>query len=92
MFTWVYLLVVPVLSALTITIDAVYMPSCQDAYVNAVNESTEWVLDESTNLYIEKKRGRVAAARQQFNNTIDKHGSKAIASAFAQYMNAIKGC
>ena len=73
-----------------ITIDAVYMPSCQDAYVNAVNESTQWVLDESTNLYIEK-RVKVYNARQDFNAAIDKGGSKAIAGAFKQYMNAIKG-
>lgn len=36
-----------------ITIDCVFMPSCPDAYVNAVNENTKWVLDESTNLYVD---------------------------------------
>lgn len=38
-----------------ITIDCVFMPSCPDAYVNAVNENTQWVLDESTNLYVDQK-------------------------------------
>lgn len=74
-----------------ITIDAVYMPSCQDAYVNAVNESTKWVLDESTNLFIEK-RVKVDNARKEFNASIDKRGSKAIAGAFAKFMESIKGC
>lgn len=38
-----------------ITIDTVYCPSCPDAYMNAVNEATQWVLNESTGLYIERK-------------------------------------
>lgn len=71
-----------------ITIDAVYMPSCQDAYVNAVNESTKWVLDESTNLYIEKKV-KIAEAANQFNKKLDKHGSKIIASAFKEFIKSL---
>lgn len=38
-----------------ITIDVVLQPSCQDAYVDAVNECYKWVLNEKTGLYIEKK-------------------------------------
>lgn len=71
-----------------ITIDAVYMPSCQDAYVNAVNESTKWVLDESTNLYIEKKV-KIAEAGEQFKKQIDRYGSKAIAAAFKEYIKSL---
>lgn len=71
-----------------ITIDAVFMPSCPDAYVEAVNESTQWVLDESTNLYIEKKV-KIDEARQNFNKKIDTYGSKAILSAFRGYIGEI---
>ncbi len=74
-----------------ITIDCVFMPSCPDAYVNAVNESTQWVLDESTNLYIEKKVA-VDQAYNKFHKEIDKRGSKAIVNAFKDYLNVIKGC
>lgn len=71
-----------------ITIDCVYLPSCQDAYVDAVNESTKWVLDESTNLYIEKKV-RIADAAQTFNKKIDTYGSKAIAGAFKEFLKSL---
>ena len=74
-----------------ITIDSVLQPSCPDAYVEAVNESTQWVLDESTNLYIERKI-RVDEANKKFNKKLSDYGSKAIVSAFREYMNAIKGC
>ena len=74
-----------------ITIDSVMTPSCPDAYVEAVNESTQWVLDESTNLYIERKV-RVDEANRKFNKKISNYGSKAIVSAFREYMNVIKGC
>lgn len=72
-----------------ITIDAVYMPSCQDAYVDAVNESTKWVLDESTNLYIEKKV-KVEEMNKQFNKKVDTYGSKIIASAFKDFLNELR--
>ena len=71
-----------------ITIDAVYMPSCQDAYVNAVNECTKWVLDESTNLYLERKV-IVDEAQQDFQQKLDNQGSKAIASAFVDFIKEI---
>lgn len=74
-----------------ITIDSVFLPSCPDAYVEAVNESTQWVLDESTNLYIERKV-RVDEANRKFNKKLSDYGSKAIVSAFKEYMKAIKGC
>lgn len=42
-----------------VTIDAVYMPSAQVAYCDAMYESvqrtTEWVLNESLGLYVEKE-------------------------------------
>lgn len=72
-----------------ITIDAVYMPSCQDAYVDAVNESTKWVLDESTNLYIEKKV-KVDQAHTEFKKQLDSKGSAAIIEAFKEYLAALK--
>ena len=74
-----------------ITIDAVFMPSCPDAYVEAVNESVQWVLNESTGLYIQQKV-KVDEAAKQFKKTVDKHGSKSIVRAFKDYMNVIKGC
>lgn len=74
-----------------VTVDSVFLPSCPDAYVEAVNESTQWVLDESTNLYIERKV-RVDEANKKFNKKISDYGSKAIVSAFKEYMKAIKGC
>ena len=44
-----------------ITIDAVYMPSAQSAYTETMYESvqrnTEWVLNESLGLYVEKTDG-----------------------------------
>lgn len=74
-----------------ITIDAVFMPSCPDAYVEAVNESSKWVLDESTNLYIEKKVS-IDEARKAFQKKLDTYGSKAVVAAFKDYLNVIKGC
>ena len=74
-----------------ITIDAVFMPSCPDAYVEAVNESVQWVLNESTGLYIQQKV-KVDEAAQQFKKTVDKRGSKSIVRAFKDYFNVIKGC
>lgn len=97
-----------------ITIDCVFMPSCPDAYVNAVNENTQWVLDESTNMYVDKmvleenNKRRLAAgqpiktasdtsstreviydAGKSFQKKLDAYGSKIIANAFKEYMNAI---
>lgn len=69
------------------TIDAVYMPSAQCAYSDAVYESvqnmTKWVLDEKTGLLIEKKES-IAKAADKFNKTVDKEGSKAIVEAFKE--------
>lgn len=72
-----------------ITIDAVFMPSCPDAYVEAVNESVQWVLNESTGLYVQQKV-KVEEAAHDFKKTIDEHGSKVIVQAFKDYMNIIK--
>lgn len=71
-----------------ITVDAVLMPSCPDAYVNAVTEQTKWVLDEKTNLYIEKKISAEEAARQ-FRKRIDNGGSKAIVGAFKDWLKTL---
>ena len=74
------------------TIDAVYMPSAQCAYSDAMYESvqyaTKWVLDESTNLYVERKE-KIEVAQQLFNKQVDKCGSKAIIDAFKQFVQSI---
>lgn len=75
-----------------ICIDAVYMPSAQCAYSDAIYESvkntTKWVLDESTNLYIEKKI-EISEAADKFIKKIDKSGSKAIVNAFKDFFNSL---
>lgn len=42
-----------------ITVDAVYLPSCPDAYQDAIYESVQrtsnWILNEATGLYIERE-------------------------------------
>lgn len=81
-----------------ITIDAVYGPSCPDAYVHAVNESYEWVLNESTNLYVErlveKKPEEIIKtlepAKEAFDKKLDTKGSKAVAEAFKEFFNIYK--
>ena len=81
-----------------ITIDAVYGPSCPDAYVHAVNESYEWVLNESSNLYVErlveKKPEQIIQtlepAKEAFDKKLDANGSKAIAEAFTEFFNVYK--
>lgn len=81
-----------------ITIDAVLGPSCPDAYVNAVNESYEWVLNESTNLYVErlveKKPEEIIKtlepAKEAFDKKLDKGGSKMVAEAFAEFFEIYK--
>lgn len=72
-----------------ITIDAVFMPSCPDAYVEAVNESVQWVLNESTGLYVQQKV-QIEEAAHDFKKVIDEKGSKVIAQAFKDYINIIK--
>ena len=71
-----------------ITVDCVYMPSCESAYVDAVNEQTKWVLDESTHLYIEKKI-RADEAAKQFKKRIDVGGSKVVADAFREWFKTL---
>lgn len=81
-----------------ITIDAVYGPSCPDAYVNAVNESFEWVLNESTGLYIEKRIQHkpeeaiktLEPAKEAFDKKLDANGSKAVVEAFREFMDVYK--
>lgn len=57
-----------------VTIDAVYMPSAQVAYCDAMYESvqqtTEWILNESLGLYVEKEieGGVISNADQMVNN------------------------
>lgn len=72
-----------------ITIDAVLLPSCPDAYVNAVSEQTKWVLDEKSNLFVEK-RVRMYNAGKQFDKTISDGGSKKIVEAFKTYFTLLK--
>lgn len=81
-----------------ITIDAVYGPSCEAAYVNAVNESYEWVLNESTGLYIEQRIqhtpeeaiATLEPAKEAFDKKLSKEGSKAIAEAFKEFLDVYK--
>lgn len=77
-----------------ITIDAVYGPSCEAAYVNAVNESYEWVLNESTNLYVERLVTKtpdeigalIEPAHEEFQKKLDAHGTKAVTEALKDFM------
>ncbi len=71
-----------------ITVDAVLMPSCPDAYVNAVTEQTKWVLDEKTNLYIEKKISAEEASKR-FNKRIANGGTKAVVDAFREWFKTL---
>lgn len=73
------------------TIDAVYMPSAQVAYADAMYESvqytTKWVLNEATGLYIEKREKLINAA-DKFNKIVENKGSKAIVEAFKEYFKS----
>ena len=81
-----------------ITIDSVLGPSCPDSYVNAVRESYEWVLNESTGLYIEKRIqhtpeeaiATLEPAKEAFDKKLSKEGSKAIAEAFKEFLDVYK--
>lgn len=74
------------------TIDAVYMPSAQVAYADAMYESVQyaskWVLNEATGLYIEK-REKVDEATKAFNKKVDSIGSKIIIEAFKDWLKEI---
>ena len=77
-----------------ITIDSVLGPSCPDSYVNAVRESYEWVLNESTNLYVErlvtKTPDQIGAliepAHKEFQKKLDSQGTKAVTEALRDFM------
>ncbi len=75
-----------------LTIDAVYMPSAQVAYSDAIYESIQntvkWVLDEKSGLLIEKKED-INKAAEKFNKTVDKEGSKAIVDAFKEFLSRL---
>jgi hypothetical protein len=81
-----------------ITIDSVLGPSCPDAFVNAVRESYEWVLNESTGLYIEKRIQHtpeeaiktLEPAKEAFDKKLDAKGSKAVVEAFREFMDVYK--
>ena len=86
-------------------IDSVYMPSAQVAYTDPIYESvqrvTEWVLNESTGLYIERevtpqepivtpeKAETIAIATEKFNKKIDRKGSKEIRNAFKEWFKTL---
>lgn len=74
------------------TIDAVYMPSAQVAYADAMYESVQyaskWVLNEATGLYIEK-REKIDEATKEFNKKVDDYGSKMIIAAFKDWLKEI---
>lgn len=81
-----------------ITIDSVLGPSCPDSYVNAVRESYEWVLNESTGLYIEKRIqhtpeeaiATLEPAKEAFDKKLDANGSKAVAEAFKEFFEVYR--
>ena len=81
-----------------ITIDAVYGPSCPDAYVSTIRECYEWVLNESTGLYIEKRIQHtpeeaiktLEPAKEAFEKKLDKGGSKAVAEAFKEFFEVYR--
>lgn len=66
-----------------ITIDAVYMPSAQCAYTDAmyesVNKTTDWILNESTGLYTERNSG-IIKMNEEFAK-IEEEYRKKIAQA-----------
>ena len=74
------------------TIDAVYMPSAQVAYADAMYESVQyaskWVLNEATGLYIEK-REKIDEAQKEFNKKVDTYGSRIIMDAFKDWLKTI---
>ena len=72
-----------------ITIDSVYMPSGQSCYSEAINESVEWMLNESTGLYIEKRKQKMDKARNEFNAKLDKYGSKIVVEAFKEFISKL---
>lgn len=88
-----------------ICIDSVYLPSAQVAYMDAIYESinttTEWVLNESLGLYVERevtkeepvitpeKAEEIVKATEQFNKKIDRQGSKAIRDAFKEWFKTL---
>lgn len=75
-----------------VTIDAVYQPSAQVAYSDAIYESvqytTKWVLNEATGLYIEK-REKIEEAAKEFNKKVDAAGSRVIADAFKEFIKSL---
>lgn len=81
-----------------ITIDSVLGPSCPDSYVNAIRESYEWVLNESTGLYIEKRIQHtpeeaiktLEPAKEAFDKKLDAGGSKAVAEAFKEFFEVYR--
>ena len=72
-----------------ITIDSVYMPSGQSCYSEAINESVEWMLNESTGVYIEKRKQKMDKARNEFNAKLDKYGSKIVVEAFKEFISKL---
>lgn len=88
-----------------ICIDSVFLPSGQTCYSDAIYESvqrtTEWVLNESIGLYIERevtpqepivtseKAETIAIATEKFNKKIDRKGSKEIRNAFKEWFKTL---
>lgn len=85
--------------------DVVYLPSCAEAYQDAIYESvqhtTNWVLNESLGLYVERevtpeepivtqqKAEQIVHATEEFNKKIDRKGSREIKKAFAEWFKSI---
>lgn len=76
-----------------LTIDAVYMPSAQVAYSDAMYESVQycskWVLNESTGLYVEKKE-KIAQAHDKFVKSVAQKGNaKSVVDAFKEFFKSL---
>lgn len=85
--------------------DVVYLPSCAEAYQDAIYESvqhtTNWVLNESLGLYVERevtpeepivtqqKAEQIVHATEEFNKKIDRKGSREIKKAFAEWFKSL---
>ena len=73
----------------------------QDAIYESVQRTTNWVLNESLGLYVErevtpeepivtpKKAEEIAIATEQFNKRIDRNGSREIKKAFQEWFKTL---
>lgn len=72
-----------------------------DAIYESVQRTTEWVLNESLGLYVERevtpqepivtpqKAEQIVRATEEFNKKIDRKGSREIKKAFAEWFKTL---